>query len=323
MRHRAVVIGAVVMSGALALTACSNSSKSSSSGGNGGSKSGSTSASDILASIQPDAKLTGMLPANVKSAGKVTVATDPSYAPNEFFANDNKTIIGFDVDLGKAIGKKLGVPFDFTKASFDAIIPGLQAGTYQLGMSSFTDTKDREKTVDFVTYYSAGSSLYVKSGNPEHLSPSDQSLCGKKVAVEKGTTQLDELSTTIDVSKGLGTRTKACKDAGKPGPVAQPYPDQNGANLALSSGRADGVLADSPVAAYAVKQSSGQFQLAGAVYNTAPYGIAISKNLGTTKDAVLAALKELIADGTYNKIMGVWGLQSGGISTPMINGAQS
>ncbi len=323
MRHRAVTIGAVVLSGALALSACTSSSNSSSkSTVSPSAGAGSSAAGDILGSIQPDAKLTAMLPASVKSAGKVTVATDPSYAPNEFFDTDNTTIIGMDVDLGKAIGKKLGVPFDFTKASFDAIIPGLASGQYQVGMSSFTDNKEREKTVDFVTYFTAGSSLMVKQGNPESLKPDDLSLCGKKVAVEKGTVQLDEVS-AYDAKKGTGTRTKKCTDAGKAAPVAQAYPDQNGANLALSSGRADAVLADSPVIAYAVKQSNGAFEVSGATYDTAPYGIAVAKSLGTTKDAVLAALKELQSDGTYNKILEKWGVQSGALTSPAINGATS
>jgi len=323
-RHHVVTLGAVVLSGALAVSACTSGSSSSKSTVSPGAGAGSSAATggDVLGSIQADAKLTAMLPASLKSAGKVIVATDPSYAPNEFFDTDNKTIIGMDVDLGTALGKKIGVPFTFQKAGFDAIIPGLASGQYQVGMSSFTDNKEREKTVDFVTYFTAGSSLMVKSGNPQGLKPDDLSLCGKKVAVEKGTVQLDEVS-AYDAKKGTGTRTKKCTDAGKPAPVAQAYPDQSGANLALSSGRADAVLADSPVIAYAAKQSNGAFEVSGATYDTAPYGIAIAKSLGNTKEAVLEALKELVADGTYGKILAKWGVQNGALNSPVINGATS
>jgi len=100
------------------------------------------------------------------------------------------------------------------------------------------------------------------------------------------------------------------------------FPDQNGANLALSSGRAEVVMADSPVAAYAVKQSGGQFKLSGTTYGTAPYGIAIPKNSGLAKP-VLAAVTKLIADGQYKKILTTWGVQDGAITTPVINGATS
>src|SRR6202042_95132 len=109
--------------------------------------------------------------------------------------------------------------------------PGLASGRFDLSLSSFTDTKAREQTVDFVTYFSAGTSLMVKKGNPDKLTP--DTLCGKKVAVEKGTTQEDP---------DIPTRSKACTAAGKPAITRLSYPDESGANLALSSGRADAVL---------------------------------------------------------------------------------
>jgi polar amino acid transport system substrate-binding protein len=320
-QRRLIASSALVLVGALGLSACGDDKKDEGSSVQPSSSSSSAAASgDLFAGIQADPALKAKLPAAVQSSG-FKVGTDPSYAPNEFIDKDNKTIVGLDIDLGTALGKKLGVPFTFEKASFDAIVPGLTTGKYQLGMSSFTDNKEREKVVDFVTYFTAGSSLLVKVGNPEGLKPDDLSLCGKKVAVEKGTVQLDEVSATVDVAKGLGTRTKKCTDGGKAAPTAQPYPDQSGANLALSSGRADAVLADSPVIAYAAKASNGQFVVSGAAYDTAPYGIAVSKSLGTSKDAILEALKALIADGTYTKVLTKWGVQDGAVTTPVINGA--
>lgn len=317
LRRRTTTAGITVLAGVLVMSACGSSE-----GGGTTTAPGGKNVGDIFSSITQDPQLNAMLPANVKTAGKFTVATDPSYAPNEFFATDNKTIIGFDVDLGTALGKKLGVGFAFQKAGFDAIIPGISSGKYDLGMSSFTDNAEREKVVDFVTYFTAGSSLMVKKGNPQGLKPDDLSLCGKKVAVEKGTVQLDELSPTVDAKKSLGARTKKCEDGGKPAPVAQPYPDQSGANLALSTGRADAVLADSPVIDYAAKQSNGQFEVSGSAYDTAPYGIAVAKNLGQSKQAILGALKALQADGTYNKILEKWGIQNGADTNPVLNGAQ-
>jgi polar amino acid transport system substrate-binding protein len=257
-----------------------------------------------------DAKAAALVPAAIKSKGTLKVAADATYPPNEFLAANGKTVQGMDADLADAIAKKLGLKANVVNATFDAIIPGLASHKYDLGMSSFTDTKEREKTVDFVTYFSAGTSFYIKKGGPKINTLAD--LCGEKVAVEKGTTQADDVT----------AQAKKCKAAGKPEPNLQTFPDQNGANLAISSGRAEVGMADSPVAAYQVEKSSGQFELSGQPYGTAPYGIAIPKDIGMTK-AVLAAVKAVMADGTYTKIMKKWGLEDGAINNPAINAAVS
>ncbi len=179
-------------------------------------------------------------------------------------------------------------------------------------MSSFTDTKEREKTVDFVTYFSAGTSFYVKARRPggHRRSPS---LCGYTVAVEKGTTQQDDAT----------AQSKKCTAAGKTAVKVLTFPDQNGANLALSSGRAEVGMADSPVADYQVKQSSGQFKLVGTPYGTAPYGIAIPKDSGMPKP-ILAALKQLMAERAVQDDPRPSGASRTARSTnPAINGATS
>jgi polar amino acid transport system substrate-binding protein len=251
------------------------------------------------------------LPAALKAKGTLKVATDATYAPNEFVAPDGKTVIGMDVDLGEALGRLLGVKFEFVKAGFDAIIPGLAAGKYDIGMSSFTDSKEREKTVDFVTYFTAGTSFFVKAqGGPSIGGLAD--LCGHKVAAEKGTVQVDAAE----------AQSKKCKAAGKGTVDVLTFPDQNGANLALSSGRAEVGLADSPVVDYAVKKSDGQFKLTGTPYDTAPYGIAVPKGKGLAQP-LLKALQELMRTGEYRKILAKWGVESGAIDNPVINGATS
>ncbi len=249
------------------------------------------------------------LPQKYKEQGHLTIAADATYAPMEFVAKDGKTLVGADVDLGKAIAKELGVKADFVNASFDSIIPALQSGKYDISMSSFTITKKREEVVDFVSYMTAGTSFYVKAkGGPKINGLAD--LCGMTVAVEKGTTQAD------DANK----QSKECVAAGKKAATVSVFPDQNGANLAIASGRAQVGMADSPVAAWIVEESHGQFKLTGAPYNSAPYGIAIPKNSGLT-EPVLAALKKVIASGEYAKILHKWGITQGGIKDPAINPA--
>lgn len=251
------------------------------------------------------------VPAKIKSKGTLTVAADATYAPNEFIGPDGHTVQGMSPDLGHAIASVMGLKANFVNATFDTIIPGLQSGKYDLGFSSFTDTKAREKVVDFVTYFIAGTSFYVKAqGGPTINTLAD--LCGHKVAVERGTTQAADAT----------AQSAKCRKAGKPTVSVSVFPDQNAANLALSSGRAEVGMADSPVAAYIVKQSNGQFKLSGKSYGTAPYGIAIPKGNGMAKP-ILAALKELMSSGTYMSVLTKWGVQAGAITNPKINGAIS
>jgi polar amino acid transport system substrate-binding protein len=258
-----------------------------------------------------DPAVVKLVPAKVKSKGTLTVAADASYAPNEFIASDGHTVIGMDADLMNALAATMGIKVKIVNATFDSIIPGLASGKYDIGISSFTDTKEREKTVDFVTYFTAGESFFTKAQGGTTIS-SIADLCGKTVAVEKGTTELTDAQ----------TQSGKCKKAGKPAVTVLPYPDQNGANQAVSTGRAQLGFADSPVAAYAVKQSSGQFKPTGPNLANAPYGIAVPKGSGLTKP-LLAAVKSVMKSGHYKAILTRWGVQAGAISNPKINGAIS
>ncbi|MDX6715933.1 MAG: polar amino acid transport system substrate-binding protein, partial [Baekduia sp.] len=181
-RRGAGALACALAAMAFAAAGCgsSNGSSSSSSGTNA------SAGSSAAAAPTVDAKAAGEVPAAVKSKGTLTVAADASYAPNEFFASDGKTVQGTDADLAKALAGALGLKAKVVNATFDGIIPGLAANKYDLGMSSFTDTKEREKTVDFVTYFTAGTSFYVKAQGGPAITGLD-SLCGHKVAAEKGT----------------------------------------------------------------------------------------------------------------------------------------
>jgi polar amino acid transport system substrate-binding protein len=294
-------VSAGLAASALLLAACGSSNNTT---GGGGSSGGGITATKV-------ASIASELPSSIASKGKLVVAADASYAPNEFFDKDGKTIIGMDVDLANAIGQVLGLSIEMQNAKFDSILAGISAGKYDMGMSSFTDTKDREKVNDFVDYYSAGTSFYVLASGGPNIKTLDD-LCGHKVAVERGTTQLDD-STAQD---------KKCKDAGKPGVTVDASDDQNGVNLSLTSSRDDVAMADSPVADDAVKNSGGKFKLSGQPYGTAPYGVALPKGNGMTKP-INDAIKELISNGVYKRILDKWGIADGAVSAPQINGATS
>jgi polar amino acid transport system substrate-binding protein len=249
-----------------------------------------------------------LVPAAVKSTG-LTVASDATYAPDEFVQGTK--VVGMDPDLMSALGKVMGLKVTVKNVTFNDIISGMVAGRYNIGASSFTDEKSREKSVNFVDYASVGESFYtLKSGGTNIKGIS--SICGLTVSVEQSTTEESDAK----------AQSKKCTKAGKKAVTVDVFPNQNQANLAVSSGHAQLGFADTPPAIYQVKQSGGKFKIVGAAYAPAPYGIAISKDSGLTK-AVHAAMLYLQKHGTYQTIFKKWGLQSVEIpaSGMKINGA--
>ena len=257
--------------------------------------------------------ITKLVPASIKAKGVLTVASDASYAPDEFIGSNGKTVVGMDADLTAALAKVMGLKVNIANVTFDNIIPGMVAGRYMVGASSFTDTKAREKQVDFVDYANVGESFYTLAQGGTKIK-GISSICGMKVSVETGTTEEADAK----------AQSKKCTKAHKSPVTVMNFPNQNQANLAVSSGRAQLGFADTPVAVYQVTQSHGKFKLVGAAYAPSPYGLAVAKSTHLT-NAVKAALLYLVKNGTYGKIFKKWGLQGVEIkaSGVKVNGATS
>jgi polar amino acid transport system substrate-binding protein len=265
-------------------------------------------ATSALPTATKDDALAAKVPQKIAADGKIVFGTDASYAPNEFYAPDNNTtIIGMDVDLGTAVAQKLGLAAEFQNSSFSGIIPGIQSGQYELGMSSFSISPERVQTVDMVSYFTAGTELAVRSGNPDKINPDD--LCGKAISVQAGTTQVDD----------LGKRNQACTSAGKPAIQVSELQAQSDVTLALSANRVVAMLADSPIVDFAVKTTDGALEPLGRTYDTAPYGIVLAKDQGEFSDALRGAIQSLIADGTYKAILDKWNVGAGAIPTSQVN----
>lgn len=255
-----------------------------------------------------DAKL---VPSSFKST-TLQVATDATYAPDE--AMSGTTMVGFDVDLMKAIATTLGITINENNVTFDSIIAGIASGRYKIGNSSFTDNKKREKSVNFVDYFQAGEGVYAKSSS-KLVFKGFSSFCGWKVAVETGTVEQTDAQNAA----------KSCSSTKKLNIIS--FPTQTEANLAVLSGQANVGFVDSQIAGYIVSTSKGQFKLLGSAVNVAPYGIATPKTTAGAglAMAIRAAIKTLIANGTYHAILAKWGVTSGALSASKIvlNGAIS
>ena len=255
-----------------------------------------------------DKEAAAMVPADIKEKGTLMVGTDATYPPSEFVAGDGKTIQGFDEDLLNAVAKKLDLKVKLVPSKFDSIITGVEGGKYDMGMSSFSINPERLKQATMVSYYRAGTQWASAPGNPKNVDP--QKPCGATVAVQKATTQQET---------DLPPKIAACKKAGTPMRDPLIYDGQDTATAAVVSGKADAMLADSPVVAYAVEQSKGKLEPLGDIYDSAAYGYVLPKDGKEMGDAIVAALKSLESDGGYVEALKGWGVESGAIDDFAVN----
>jgi len=246
-------------------------------------------------------------------AGKLVICSDIPYPPQEYF-DDQGNPIGSDIELGQEIAKRLGLQPTIVNAVFDTIIEAVNGGKCDIIISAQNITKDRLGQVGMIPYFNAGQSFVVVAGNPLGIT-TELDLCGKKIAAETGTTEVDYVQGTSDY-KGDGL-PKLCSDAGKPAPAAKVYQKDTDAFLALSAGQVDSYFADAPVAGFYVKNNTG-FALSGVDVNPILEGISIPKNRTGLRDAVKAALLSMIADGTYKAILDKYNVGEGAITTDQV-----
>lgn len=283
----------------LALTACNSASSDSA----GSSSSGAAAASDTtdlsydVSGVQKVDEIAALLPQAVADSGVLKIGASIDYAPAEFRADDLQTAIGYDVDLGKAIGRVLGVDTELTDGEFASLLPGV-GSKFDIAISSFTITDERTANYNMVSYVMVGSSFAVQANNPNGIDP--ESICGATIAVQTGTWQEEELATF----------NQGCVDAGLDGVEVLSYPMQSDVTTNVVGGKADAFYADSTIASYAVQLTGGQLELIGGVRDALPQGIVVSQDDPELTAAIQAAVQSLMDDGTWEAILESWG-QSG------------
>jgi polar amino acid transport system substrate-binding protein len=261
------------------------------------------------------------LPQRIQTAREIRVGSDVSYAPVEFydaFAPDvldrpvgepEPQVRGIDPDLATELGRKLGVRFTFVNTGFDELIPALQADKFDLIISSMTATPERARQISFLEYFQAGTSILVARGNPERIQ-SLADLCGQTVTLQAGTIH-EEL---------VAAQQRRC---GARRIRARPLDSGTQVVLEVKFGRADAALADFPVAAYNAKVS-GQghdFQVVGEQIDPGPYGIGLRKDDTELASVLQEALRQIIADGSYDRVLTKWNVTDGALKTAQMTGA--
>jgi ABC-type amino acid transport substrate-binding protein/predicted Ser/Thr protein kinase len=253
-----------------------------------------------------DPAIAATVPKDIRATGRLVIGVNVPYAPNEFKNSDGQ-IVGFDVDVMNAMAKTLGLAPDYRETAFESIIPSVQGGQFNVGMSSLTDTAERQSTVDFVTYFQAGTLWAQRPGK----SVDPDAACGRRVGV---------VTASIQETKELPTKSDACVAAGLAAIDKVVYQRQDDVTHALIAGELDAMTADSPVTGFAIKLSAGELEPAGAVFDSAPYGWPVAKGSALAQ-SLRKALEHLMQTGEYRTIATMWGVDKGMIDKPAINGA--
>jgi polar amino acid transport system substrate-binding protein len=286
-RRRGAVLGAGVLAGA-ALAALGSSSA--------GAASTTMSATIDGQTITTNAKLAAEVPASVRSQGALVDITYNNAPPDEQVTNGK--LVGWEVDLGKAVATELGLKWQVTASgAFDSFIPGLQNGRYNSSFTSFIQTAARLKQIDIVTYYNVGTGFAVPKSSSLKITKATD-LCGHSVAVIEGSAFIQQIESIN------------CKAAGKPAVDVQSFPSDSAAELAVSSGRSDAYSSSEDQLSYLIQQTAHQFVLQPLDFEPVPEGAGVTRGIGLAKP-VADAMDALIKSGAYAAIMKKWSLTEG------------
>ena len=298
LRHTASITLAVV---ALALSGCTYASEESASPESNSNGAEPSSNAEIIESIKKDLSIAAMVPDDIKKSGTLRNGVATNYAPTEFIDTDGSTVIGYITAVSKLMGLKVAT----TNAAFPSLIPAL-GSKYDVSVSAFTITLEREKQVTMASYFKAGFSMAVPKGNPKKISPDD--LCGHTVAIQTGTAQ----------ETAAQNKSKQCVKAGHKPIDLLSYASQSDATTNVTGGKADVLYADSVITGYAIKQTS-KLEALGGITDAAKFGVVTAKNDGGLSKAIQVATQKLIDDGTMKKLLAAWGTQDGLIKTSQVN----
>ncbi|WP_455149120.1 ABC transporter substrate-binding protein [Schaalia odontolytica] len=305
--HALIVFAAAAT---LPLSACADPTSPSSSTSEAASSTATASTTSYdVAAIPTVDEIAALVPNEVKTRGTLRNGASADYAPAEFLGDDSQTAQGYDVDINKALAKVMGLNEGTTNhAEFPTIIPAL--GTkFDVGISSFTITSEREEQANLISYVQVGSAFGVAAGNPKNFDPSNP--CGKTIGVQTGTAQEDYATELSD----------QCVADGKDKITIMPHELQTDIATKVIGGQYDATLADSTVIGYTASLSGGKIEQVGDVVESAPQGIAVNKNDEQLTQAVQKAMQYLMDNGYLKDILGAYGAESAALTTAELNPA--
>ncbi|AJE86512.1 ABC transporter substrate-binding protein [Streptomyces albus] len=302
--RRHTTVFALITASALALTACGGGSDDAGPGGEG---KGAVPTEDVVSGVKKDAAAARLLPAEVRERGSLRLATNVGGSPpGNSYLEDGKTITGLDADIATATAKVLGLRLRTEAAGFEAILPALSSGKYDVGTGNFGVTEARRKTIDFVTYINDGQGFAVREDSDLKKVTDLKQLCGLDIGTSAGTT----FEATLEENKHI------CAESGKKPYAVKTYAEQGALWPSLQQGRTDVLMSTINGLRYGVAQQEGLKFLGE--FHRLDVGFAFKKGTPLAP-AFQAAVNRLIEDGTYARILKKWGTEKSALPASKIS----
>ncbi|WP_392669374.1 ABC transporter substrate-binding protein [Streptomyces sp. LN785] len=306
-RTRHTVAFALVTAAALALTACGSGGPAAAPAGAAGpAAEGGIPTRDVVSSVKKNKDAAALLPDRVRASGTLTIASSVGSPPGATYLPDGKTVAGTDIDFADAVARALGLKPKREVAAFEAILPALGSGKYDVGTGNFGVTDERRRTIDFVTYLNDGQGFAVRDDSKLSKVTDLTQLCGLTVGTAAGTT----FEVTLEENR------HRCGDAGKKPYDVKTYSDPSAIWASLQQGRSDVVMSTINGLRYAVSRQEGVRFLNE--FKRLDVGFAFRKGTPLAP-AFQAAVNGLKADGTYDRILKKWGIGASAIGTSQIS----
>lgn len=264
-----------------------------------------------LISVSSWAADTHVLPKSITEKGYISAGIAPNYPPMDFKDPATNKLTGIDYDLGTEISKRLGIEIRWQETAFEQMVSGLATNRIDIVMSGMTDTPERQKTVDFVDYFSTGPQFYTLESQKDLKDIED--MCGKKIGTSRRTTFPVEIAKWSDVN---------CVAKGKPAIVVIGTEGSADARAQLRQGRLDAAVQGSETLPYIQGQEPGVFKVIGGTLARQLAGLGVAKNNPELSAAIIATLNDMIKDGSYAKILDKWQLKDGAVAEATLNGAK-
>ncbi|AXI79440.1 ABC transporter substrate-binding protein [Peterkaempfera bronchialis] len=288
----------------LALTACGSD------GPTAAAPAAPSASEDLVSGIPKVDAIAALLPAEVRKSGVLRVGSSVGSSPPSAYYADaaQKKVVGQDIDFTDAVAKVLGLRIERQEAAFEAILPALGSGKYDLGTGNFGVTDERLRSIDFVTYIDDGQGFAVRTGNTSVGKVTDLvQLCGLTVGTGAGTT----FEATLDAKKDV------CAKAGRKPYQVKVFSDQAAILTGLQQGRFDVLMSTINGLRYQAAQPEAEVTFLGE-FHRLDVGFAFAKGSPLTR-AFQGAVNQLIKDGTYTRILRKWGTTDSAITESRIN----